>query len=155
MTVAGDTQGSGRPWARRLLLVLPLLAADFLMHGVQCGGEDHGTEHTLMALAAPQTGGMAHAPGQPAAADSAGMVHAAFVAGEPVLRNAPGAPQPPLSPAGVCLVLLTAGLVLLLLGLGLRRQPAPDRGSGAPPGAGPPVPTARPPSLAQLCLLRI
>jgi hypothetical protein len=125
------------------------------MHGIQCGGDDHGTEHTVMAFAAPDSGGMVHSAGASHLSATAAGAASALAANEPALRNSPGVPRSPLSPAGVCLVLLTAGLVLLLVALGLRRQAVPDGRPGAPSAAGPPVPIARPPSLAQLCLLRI
>jgi hypothetical protein len=226
MISADEATATERASASRLLLVIPLLAAIFLLHGVQCGGEDHGTEHTLMALAAPHGGGMVHAAGPVGASDLGAPVHAAAgltaggpaagdvagdvvaggvaggpaagdvvaggvaggpaaggpaagdpaaggpaagdvmagdvvaaragsVAGEPRLGAPTGSSPPPVSPAGVCLVLLTAGLVLFVVALALRRRPGLDSDPGARPGAGPPVPDAGAPSLAQLCLLRI
>jgi hypothetical protein len=91
MTVAVVARGTGPAWACRLSGVIPLLAAIFLLHGVQ----------------------------------------------------------------GVCLLLLTAGVVLLAVALRRLGRSDPDRDPGAPSGAGPPVGRAGPPSLAQLCLLRI
>jgi hypothetical protein len=188
MISADEATATERASASRLLLVIPLLAAIFLLHGVQCGGEDHGTEHTLMALAAPHGGGMVHAAGQVGASGLGAPVHAAdglaagdvvaggvagdpaaggvvagdvvaaragSAAGEPRLGAPTGSSPPPVSPAGVCLVLLTAGLVLFVVALALRRRPGLDSDPGARPGAGPPEPDAGPPSLAQLCLLRI
>ncbi|MEN3267592.1 hypothetical protein [Pseudonocardia sp.] len=163
MTAAADVQATGRAWARSLLLVLPMLAAIFLMHGLQCGGDDHGAEHTLMALGAPHAGGMVHAAGHAGAFELAGTVHAAAGATlavdrgatEPTVRDVRRSVPPPVPAAGVCLMLLTAGGVLVLVALRMLRGSAPDDDPGGPSGAGPLVPIARPPSLAQLCVLRI
>ncbi|MCW2612691.1 MAG: hypothetical protein QOC93_3796 [Actinomycetota bacterium] len=137
-------------WARRLLLVLPVLAAVFLMHGVQCNGDDHTT------MAQPTVGGMAHAMASgPTGTNHPGGGVEAAPPGE--IWLSPTADAPPASPslAGVCLVLLTAGLVVLRAVLACRRH-----GLESPPGGGveigpPGVTAARRPSLAQLCLLRI
>ena len=161
MTVAVVSRGTGPAWACRLSVVIPLLAAIFLLHGVQCGGDDHGTAHTLMALAAPHAGGMVPAAGPATASGPSGTAPGADLAAgnpaadEPTLRDSSGASLPPLSPGVVCLVLLTAGVVLLAVALRRLGRSDPDRAPGAPSGAGPPVRRADPPSLAQLCLLRI
>jgi hypothetical protein len=127
-------------WVPRLFLVLPVLAAVFLMHGVQCGGDDHAAEHTVLAMGAHPAGAVDHTSADAGTAQR--------------LDSGPGSPSP-LSPDGVCLMLLTGGLTVLLALLGLRRW------SHRVEGADPPLRTrafvagARPPSLAQLCLLRI
>jgi hypothetical protein len=158
MTATGDSPDAGRAWARRLLVVIPLLGAIFFLHGVQCGGDDHGTEHTLMALAAPQAGGMVHALSS--GPDGMGHPAAAAVTGSATLDTArlggaPTTPEAPVPSAGVCFVLLTAALVVLVAVLARRRRHTPESSAGIRATPGPATAPPRPPSLAQLCLLRI
>jgi hypothetical protein len=141
-------------------MVLSVLGVVFLMHGVQCVGEDHGGEHAVLALGAHPSGGMADSMGATALASQVdalgvGTVLSAGVA--PGERIGSGLiPPSPLSHGGPCLVLLTVGLTLLLAVSRRRRRTDPLHGPGPPVERGDAAAAvARPLSLAQLCLLRL
>lgn len=148
---------------RQRLWSLLLLAAVFVMHGVQCMAADVDGGHAAMApvVASVETG---HSSGLEAAADGAAagvlitvaVVHSVagpLDAGLPVERDlGHGADL-----WAMCLAVVVGGLVLLgAMGLLRRGAVTPVRGSPSRPSAtviiaGP----LRPPRLSSLCLLRI
>lgn len=147
----------------RRLCSLLLLAAVFVMHGVQCVVADPAGGHAAMAPVVASAA-MGHPSGLDAAADgsAAGVVITAAVvhsvagplgAGLPVDRD----PGHGADLWAVCLAVVVGGLVLLgAMGLLRRVAVTPVRGSpsrlfGTAIIAGP----LRPPDLSSLCLLRI
>jgi hypothetical protein len=150
----GGTRGT------RWLLLLPLLLAVFLQHGVRCG-----TDTDPAAAMSGQSASPAHhvaIPAVPAAAAAGvpapeiGPLSIGHAVVELVTDHVPPAPLGAEHVAAVCAALLVGGAVLLL------RRVRRYRGGGAAPRRRPPAEPAGPrptpppsPSLSRLCVLRI
>lgn len=148
---------------RRRLWSLLVLAAVFVMHGVQCMEAFPDNGHVAMAPAGPSP-----AMERPSGLDAAPDAMAVGLAFTSAVVHSVGGPISGVLPVdrdsghgadlwALCLAVVVGGLVLLgVLGLLRRGAVTPVRGSPSPLSASRVIANAlRPPELSCLCLLRI